>query len=98
MECVKNVTVHEHLEQEYYVEDKPFYGFAIIEIEESVDNYESITLTVTGYNTTTLIENITVGEACRGLVSGDTNGDSLVNVTDIVIMSIPTNLIESTRR
>jgi len=59
-------------------------GVAIIEIEESVDNYESITLTVTGYNTTTLIENITVGEACTGLVSGDTNGDSLVNILDVV--------------
>lgn len=29
---VKNVDVREHPEQEYYVEDRPFYGYAVIEI------------------------------------------------------------------
>ena len=35
---LKDVTYYDHLEPEYNAEDKPFYGFAIIEIEEWHNN------------------------------------------------------------
>ncbi len=35
---VKNVTFYDHLEPEYNAEDKPFYGFAIIEIDTWYNN------------------------------------------------------------
>lgn len=35
---VKNVTYYDHAEPEYNAEDKPFYGFGIIEIEEWYNN------------------------------------------------------------
>ena len=35
---LKNVTYYDHPETEYYAEDKPFYGFAIIEVEEWYNN------------------------------------------------------------
>ena len=40
-----------------------------------VSNYNEITLTVTGYNTTTLVESITVGNSCPGFISGDMDGN-----------------------
>lgn len=39
---VKNVDVREHPEQEYYVEDRPFYGYAVIEIREWYKNNSSL--------------------------------------------------------
>ena len=39
---VKNVDVREHPEQEYYVEDRPFYGYAVIEIREWYKNNGSL--------------------------------------------------------
>ena len=35
---VKDVTYYDHVEPEYNAEDKPFYGYAIIEIEEWYNN------------------------------------------------------------
>lgn len=35
---VKNVTFYDHLESEYNAEDKPYYGFAVIEIAEWYNN------------------------------------------------------------
>ena len=35
---LKNVTYNDHLESEYNCEDKPFYGFCIIEIEKWQNN------------------------------------------------------------
>ena len=39
---VKNVDVRKHPEQEYYVEDRPFYGYAVIEIREWYKNNGSL--------------------------------------------------------
>ena len=39
---VKNVDVREHPEEEYYVEDRPFYGYAVIEIREWYKNNGSL--------------------------------------------------------
>ena len=39
---VKNVDVCEHPEQEYYLEDRPFYGYAVIEIREWYKNNTSL--------------------------------------------------------
>tara|TARA_X000000368_G_C23045576_1_gene718993 strand:+ start:816 stop:1634 length:819 start_codon:yes stop_codon:yes gene_type:complete len=38
---IKNVVVYNHLEPEYYVEDKPFFGYAVIEINEWIKNNSS---------------------------------------------------------
>ena len=40
---VKNVEFREHPEPEYYVEDKPYYGYAVIEIDEWYKNNSSLT-------------------------------------------------------
>lgn len=40
---VKNVDIREHPEPEYYVEDKPYYGYAVIEIDEWYKNNSSLT-------------------------------------------------------
>ena len=39
---VKNVDVRQHPESEYYVEDRPFYGYAVIEIGEWYKNNGSL--------------------------------------------------------
>ena len=39
---VKNVNVYKHPEQEYYVEDRPYYGYAVIEIREWYKNNTSL--------------------------------------------------------
>ena len=39
---VKDVDVREHPEQEYYVEDRPFYGYAVIEIRKWYKNNASL--------------------------------------------------------
>ncbi len=44
-----------------------------------------VTLTVTGYNKTPYITQISIGSACAGYSAGDVNADSFVNVTDVVI-------------
>ena len=52
---------------------------------ENLDSYTEVTLTVTGYNKTPFITQISIGSACAGYSSGDVNADSLVNVADVVI-------------
>tara|TARA_B110000438_G_scaffold298048_1_gene345492 strand:- start:265 stop:2475 length:2211 start_codon:yes stop_codon:yes gene_type:complete len=61
-------------------------GVAIIELDESLDAYDSIILTVTGYNTTTVIETVAIGDSCVGYIEGDINGDSVNNILDIVTL------------
>ena len=61
-------------------------GSSIIIVNEDISALSSVTLTVTGYNTLTVIENVLVGSACTGYVNGDMNGDSISNVQDIVLM------------
>ncbi len=39
---VKDVDVREHPEEEYYVEDRPFYGYAVIEINKWYKNNASL--------------------------------------------------------
>ncbi len=52
---------------------------------DNLDSYTEVTLTVTGYNKTPYITQISIGSACAGYSSGDVNADSLVNVADVVI-------------
>ena len=59
---------------------------AVIILEDDVSDYEELTLTVTGYNTITVIESVQTGEACVGYIYGDTNGDSVVNIIDVVTL------------
>ena len=61
-------------------------GAIILIPEQDISNYNEITLTVTGYNTTTLVESITVGNSCPGFISGDMDGNSLLNIQDIIIL------------
>lgn len=71
-------------------------GSSIILINDDISALSSITLTVTGYNTSTVIEDVLVGNACPGYVPGDMNGDSTSNVQDIVLMvNIVLELIDS---
>ena len=62
-------------------------GIIIITTENDLSNYNDITLTVTGYNTTTVIESITVGETCPSYILGDLNGDSIINIIDVVSLT-----------
>ena len=57
----------------------------VIVSEQDLSNYTDITLTVTGYNKTPYITQISMGSACSGYSSGDINADSSVNVTDVVV-------------
>jgi hypothetical protein len=61
-------------------------GSAVIILENDISNYSTVTLTATGYNLIPNITEIQVGSSCPGYISGDVNGDSLVNVQDIVIL------------
>ena len=61
-------------------------GAAIIELNSDISNYSELTLTATGYNTTTVIDEVSVGSSCPGYIFGDLNGDSLINIQDIVIL------------
>ena len=58
----------------------------MIILEDDVSDYEELTLTVTRYNTITVIESVQTGEACVGYIYGDTNGDSVVNIIDVVTL------------
>jgi len=61
-------------------------GSIILVPEEDISNYNELTLTVTGYNTTTLIESISVGSSCPGYISGDMDGNSILNIQDIILL------------
>tara|TARA_Y100001970_G_C14258129_1_gene877174 strand:- start:7617 stop:9833 length:2217 start_codon:yes stop_codon:yes gene_type:complete len=58
---------------------------AVILLEEDISSYDEITLTVTGYNTTTVVESVLVG-GCNQDIFGDINGDSILNILDIIIL------------
>ena len=59
---------------------------AVILLEEDISLYEELTLTVTGYNTTTVIESVQVGDGCIQNFPGDINGDSLINILDVIVV------------
>jgi len=61
-------------------------GSAIIILENDISNYSSVTLTASGYNLIPIISEVQVGNACPGYINGDLNGDSFVNIQDIVIL------------
>ena len=61
-------------------------GAAIIDLDSDISNYSELTLTATGYNTTTIIDEVAIGSSCPGYILGDLNGDSLINIQDIVIL------------
>jgi len=57
----------------------------VIVSESNLDSYSEVTLTVTGYNKTPYIAQISIGSACAGYSMGDVNGDSNINVSDVVV-------------
>jgi len=57
----------------------------VIVSESNLESYSEVTLTVTGYNKTPYITQISIGSACAGYSAGDVNADSFVNVTDVVV-------------
>ena len=62
-------------------------GSAVIIVEENVNDLNELTLTATGYNTTTVIDAVVVGGGeCADYSPGDINGDSIFNVQDIVLL------------
>ena len=62
-------------------------GSAVIIVEEDVNDLNELTLTATGYNTTTVIDTVVVGGGeCADYSPGDINGDSIFNVQDIVLL------------
>ena len=61
-------------------------GSIILVPEQDISNYNELTLTVTGYNTTTLVESVAVGTSCPGFISGDMDGNSLLNIQDIILL------------
>ena len=60
--------------------------YRISDLINKLESYDELTLTVTGYNTTTVIEPVSVGSSCPGYVMGDMNGNSNTNIQDIVIL------------
>ena len=61
-------------------------GAIILIPEQDISNYNEITLTVTGYNTTTLVESITVGNFNQALYLEIWMEISLLNIQDIIIL------------
>ena len=62
-------------------------GSAVIIVEENIDDLIELTLTATGYNTTTVIDTVVIGGGeCADYSPGDINGDSIFNVQDIVLL------------
>jgi len=59
-------------------------GNAVIELEGSFESDDDILLTVTGYNTITVIESVSVGNPCGDNIMGDANGDGISNILDII--------------
>ena len=59
----------------------------VIILEEDISNFSELTLTITGYNTMTIIDTVAVGSSCPGYTEGDLNGDTSFNVLDIVALA-----------
>ena len=57
----------------------------VIASEQDLSSFTEVTLTVTGYNKSPYITQITMGSACSGYSSGDINADSIINVSDVVV-------------
>ncbi len=60
-------------------------GTAQIEFEGSIESDDDILLTVTGFNTTTVMETVSVGGGCGEILMGDANGDTVVNILDVIL-------------
>tara|TARA_B100000579_G_scaffold357724_1_gene313803 strand:- start:1787 stop:4015 length:2229 start_codon:yes stop_codon:yes gene_type:complete len=58
----------------------------VIILEQDISSFSELTLTVTGYNAIPKIDTVFVGNSCSGYVSGDMNGDSIINIQDIVLL------------
>ena len=58
----------------------------VIILEQDISNFSDLTLTVTGYNKIPIIDTITVGASCPGFISGDMNGDTVINIQDVVLL------------
>jgi len=58
----------------------------VIILDQDISNLSELTLTVTGYNKIPEIKTITVGSSCPGFTSGDMNGDSIINIQDVVLL------------
>ena len=58
----------------------------VIILEEDISNYSGLTLTVTGYNKVPIIYSVIVGNSCPESALGDINGDSNINIQDIVLL------------
>ena len=61
-------------------------GSAVIIIDENISNLNEITLTATGYNTTSVIANLQVGNPCESQLAGDINQDNILNILDVVLV------------
>ena len=58
----------------------------VIVLGQEITNLSELTLTVTGYNAVPIIESVMVGNVCSGYLSGDMNGDTIINIQDIVLL------------
>ncbi len=61
-------------------------GSSIIIINQDISNLNEITLTATGYNTTSVVTTIQVGNPCDSQLAGDANQDTILNILDVVLV------------
>ena len=61
-------------------------NFVVITPDEDLSNLDSMVLTITGYNIVPVIETVQLGQSCPGYIAGDLNGDSIINIQDIVLL------------
>ena len=61
-------------------------GSSIIIIDQDISNLNEITLTATGYNTTSVVTTIQVGNPCDSQLAGDANQDTILNILDVVLV------------
>ena len=61
-------------------------NFVVITPDEDLSNLDSMVLTITGYNIVPVIDTVQLGQSCPGYIAGDLNGDSIINIQDIVLL------------